>query len=332
MVTILFNYNSINIKIQANLEEKMISSFTKFSMKSNENVEKFYFLYNGALIENESTIDQVINNQDREKNQMNILVNLLDFVDETEKDSLILSKETICPKCKSSIKMNMKDYKILLYECKNRHKSDIIILENFEETQKIDQSKIVCDNCKNKNKNETQNKIFFICLTCKINLCPICRNSHNKTHKIINYDHKYYICEMHNNSFISYCENCLRNTCVICEAEHNSHKIIHFSKILPNIDELKKKINEIRNIIDKFKENIRDVAEKEIFNKIMKSLESYYKIFNDIINNYDINYINYEILNNLNEFNDDNSFINDLNDIINEDNNNKKNNKIKYFI
>jgi hypothetical protein len=55
----------------------------------------------------------------------------------------------------------MKDYKILLYECKNRHKSDKIILENFEETQKIDQSKIVCDNCKIKNKNETHNNIFL---------------------------------------------------------------------------------------------------------------------------------------------------------------------------
>ena len=106
----------------------------------------------------------------------------------------------------------MKDYKILLYECKNRHKSDKIILENFEETQKIDQSKIVCDNCKNTNKNETHNNSFFICLTCKINLCPICWKSHNKTHKKINYDHKYYICEIHNNPFISYCENCLKNT------------------------------------------------------------------------------------------------------------------------
>ena len=328
MVTVFFNYNSINIEIQTNLEEKMINAFTKFAIKSNENVEKFYFLYSGAVIENESTIDQVINKQDREKSQMIILVNILDFVDETKKDSFILSKETICPKCKSSIKMNMKDYKILLDECKNRHKSDNIILENFKETQKIDQSKIVCDNCKNKNKNETHNNIFFICLTCKINLCPVCRYSHDKIHKIINYDHKYYICEIHNNPFISYCENCLRNTCIVCEAEHNSHKITHFSKILPNIDEIKRKRNETRNIIDKFKENIRDVAEKEIFSKILKNLESYYIIFNDIINNYDINYINYEILNNLNEFNNDNSFINDLNDIINEDNNNKKNNKI----
>ena len=60
----------------------------------------------------------------------------------------------------------------------------------------------------------------------------------------------------------------------------------------------------------------------------MKNLETYYKVYNDLINNYDINYINFEILNNLYEFNIDNSFINDLNDIIKEDNINKKNNKI----
>ena len=113
MIKVFFNYMSINLEIQTNLEEKMINVFTKFATKSNENLEKFFFLYNGASLENESTIDQVINKEDRKKSQMVILVNLLDFVDENEKDSLILSKETICPNCKSSIKMNMKDYKIL---------------------------------------------------------------------------------------------------------------------------------------------------------------------------------------------------------------------------
>lgn len=60
----------------------------------------------------------------------------------------------------------------------------------------------------------------------------------------------------------------------------------------------------------------------------MKNLETYYKVYNDLINNYDINYINFEILNNLYEFNIDNSFINDLNDIIKEDNIDKKHSKI----
>ena len=327
MINVVFSYID-NITIQTNLEEKMINVFTKFATKINANVEKFFFLYNGNMIKKESTIEQTINKEDRKNNKMNILVNLLDYENENEKNAFILSKETICPKCKSSIKMNMKDYKILLYECKNKHRSDNIILENFAETQKIDQSKIICDKCKSKNKSETHNNIFFICLTCKINLCPICCKSHDKNHKIINYDHKYYICEIHNNSFISYCENCLQNTCIICEAEHNSHKVIHFSKIIPDKNELKTKINEIRKIIDAFKENIKENLEKEIFNTIMKNLESYYKIYNDLINNYDINYINFEILNNLNEFNIDNSFINDLNDIIKEDNINKKNSKI----
>ena len=325
MINVVFNHIN-SITIQANLEEKMINIFTKYANKSSENIEKLFFLYNGNMIEKESTIDQTINEEDRKNNKMIILVNLLDY--ENEENTFVFSKETICPKCKSNIKMNVKDYKILLYECKNKHRSDNIILENFAETQKIDQSKIICDKCKSKNKSETHNNIFFICLTCKINLCPICCTSHDKTHKKINYDHKNYICEKHNNSFISYCENCLQNTCVICEAEHNSHIVAHFSKILPDKNELKQKINEIRKIIDTFKENIKENVEKQIFNTIMKNLESYYKIYNDLINNYDINYINFEILNNLNEFNIDNSFINDLNDIIKEDNINKKNSKI----
>ena len=69
----------------------------------------------------------------------------------------------------------------------------------------------------------------------------MCRASHEKTHNTINYDHKYYICEKHNNSYISYCKNCLLNTCIMCESEHNSHSIEHFSQIMPKKDDLKKK-------------------------------------------------------------------------------------------
>ena len=238
MIKVIFQGN---ISIQTNLEEKMLNVFTKYATKINENVEKFFFLYNGNMIDKESTINQIINEEDRKNNKMSILVNLLDYENEDDKNTFVFSKEIICPKCKSNIKMKMKDYKILLYECKNKHRCDNLTLENFAETQKIDQSKIICDNCKSKNKKEIHNNIFFKCLTCKANLCPICCSSHNKNHKKINYDHKDYICEIHNNSFISYCDNCLQNTCIICEAEHNSHKVTHFSKILPDKNELKKK-------------------------------------------------------------------------------------------
>ena len=332
MINIAFNFESNKVEIQADLEQKMIDVINKYIAKVSLDIEKIYFLYNGNFVEKELKVNQIINEVNRDSKSMSILVNLLEWKsnDNTTKQTLVISKEIICPICKSICIIKMKDYKIFLLHCKEKHKSNNIFLEEFEQTQQIDESQIKCENCNidNRNKNESHNNIFFICLTCNINLCPMCRTSHDKAHNIINYDHKNFICKKHNSSYISYCKNCLLNICMICESEHNSHTIKHFSKIIPKKEDLIKKINEIRNLIDNFKNNIKEVTTKEIFDKIIGNLENYYKIYNNIINNYDTNFLNYELLSNLNDFIIDNSFINDLNDIISQDNNDKKKSKI----
>ena len=93
MVEVIFSYIN-NITIQSNLEEKMINVFTKYATKSNLNVEKIYFLYNGNMIEKESTIDQIINKEDRKNNKMTLLVNLFENETENEKNTFVFSKET----------------------------------------------------------------------------------------------------------------------------------------------------------------------------------------------------------------------------------------------
>ena len=55
----------------------------------------------------------------------------------------------------------MNEYKINLYDCKNRHRMNNILLNEFENTQYIDISKIICDECKEKNKGNTY-KMNFI--------------------------------------------------------------------------------------------------------------------------------------------------------------------------
>ena len=109
--------------------------------------------------------------------------------------------------------MKIKDYKIELYDCKNNHKIDNILLEEYENTQKIDISKIKCNICKD-NKSESYNNIFYICNSCKINICPLCKSKHDKNHNIINYDQKEYICEIHNENYVKYCDTCKNNICM----------------------------------------------------------------------------------------------------------------------
>ena len=47
-----------------------------------------------------------------------------------------------------------------------------------------------------------------------MNICPQCKLAHDKSHIIINYDDKYYICDKHNSNYILYCKNCKQNLCL----------------------------------------------------------------------------------------------------------------------
>jgi hypothetical protein len=67
-------------------------------------------------------------------------------------------KDIICPKYKENILIKTENYKINLYDCKNKHNINNILFEEFIKTQKI---KIICNICKNKNKSSTFNKEFF---------------------------------------------------------------------------------------------------------------------------------------------------------------------------
>ena len=149
-------------------------------------------------------------------------------------------------------------------------------------------------------------------------LCPLCRNTHDKTHNAIKYELINYICDIHNCRYNSYCEICKSNICMECEQQHQNHRIISFGKMLPQIYDIRQKLNELRKDIDEFN-NIKEIA--NIINVVTENLENLYKINNDIINNYDVKNINYEILQNINNINNTNiNIIKDLNQI-NKDSN-----------
>ena len=74
----------------------------------------------------------------------------------------IKSKNIICPDCKEDIKFKIEDYVINLYECKNKHDIDNIFFNEFDSTQNINISKIICKKCGNYNKSIVHNDIYFI--------------------------------------------------------------------------------------------------------------------------------------------------------------------------
>ena len=103
------------------------------------------------------------NKEDKERKQMDILV-----VENTntEKDLIVHSKEMICPQCGKYILMDINNYKISLYGCENGHTKNDILLNEFENTQLINFSKITCDICGKKRSNIFENEMDR-CINCK---------------------------------------------------------------------------------------------------------------------------------------------------------------------
>ncbi len=345
-IEIEFNYQGQITIIQCNTQDNLNNIFQNFINKANIDINLIYFLYSGNIIEGNSIIEKIINSTDKERKKMNILVNNKD--DPNENIMIIKPKDISCPKCGEISRINITDYKILL-QCKNGHNKGNILLNEYKNTQKLDISKIICDECKIKNKSNTYENIFYRCNKCKINLCPLCKDNHNKEHKIINYEEKDYICKEHNQKYTSYCEKCKKNLCLFCEQKNNEdkneedeenkkdndeeeeleendkckeHKIINYVKLLPNIKKANNNNKELKNKINKFKNIIDDIIIK--LNKVKENIDYFYDINNDILNSLNNNNINYEILYNYNKIKDI-DIINDINKI---NNNNLDNNNI----
>ena len=215
-----------------------------------------------------------------------------------EEKNFSYSKDIICPTCGESSIITLSDYKINLSLCGNGHETKNITLENFKNTQKINEDEIKCDKCKTK-RIDTFRQQFYFCNDCKINLCPLCEASnHNKNHKIIEYEMKNYYCQKHGEKIISYCSQCKKNLCDKCEKIHKK-LMENFEEIeISNVYELRKKIDELKNEI-----NIIDE-----FNIFLNYLEKYYEISDNFENKYknNNNNKNYQILSNIKYLNNSN--------------------------
>ena len=311
MVEVEFIYKQQITIVQCELNNKIGDIYKRFISKVGIDINSVYFLYSGNKIDNnELTIDKLININDREIKKMKIIVESINQIEINE--ALIESNEIICPKCKEKAMININNYNIKIYGCKNNHIIDNILFENFENLQMIDISKIICEECKINNKKESYENKFNYCLNCKKNICVTCKIKHDKNHKIIDYENKDYICNNHNEGYIRYCEDCKINLCIYCESKHNNHNTIN---IMPDLDKIENNIKELKENIDIFNNNIEKIINKLM--KVKENIKIYYKIYNNIYNTYEKRIRNYELYNNINEMNK-NNIIKEIKKINNE--------------
>ena len=92
MAEIIFNYRGIETKILCNINEKIKEVIEKYVNKVGIDISKLYFIYNGNKInDNNLILNEIINEEDKRRNIMNILVNENNIT--IIKDDKIKSKE-----------------------------------------------------------------------------------------------------------------------------------------------------------------------------------------------------------------------------------------------
>ena len=318
-VTIDFQYNGGTITVQGKDNESMKAFYERFANKAVINIQEkeLIFSYNGKWNNNfdeNQTFLQTSNSLDKSRKKMVILV-AENMENEPQEELFVKSNDIICPKCGKFSLISLKNYKITLSDCQNKHNVNNILLHEFEKTQNINYSKITCGVCGQKRSNIFKYDLSF-CLNCQKNICPLCRNKHNNSHSIINYDKMNYLCKEHNDFFSKYCNDCEKNICMSCEEEHEDHDTLYFGSIIPKKNDLKNSIEELKQYIDIFNEEC-DIIINAI-NKVRKNFEIYYKVKKDMIDNFKNDKKNYYILCNLNKIIKNEDIINDIIKVKNE--------------
>ena len=75
MAEIIFNYRGIETKILCNINEKIKEVIEKYVNKVGIDISKLYFIYNGNKINDNLILNEILNEEDKRRNIMNILVN-----------------------------------------------------------------------------------------------------------------------------------------------------------------------------------------------------------------------------------------------------------------
>ena len=106
---------------------------------------------------------------------------------------------------------------------------------------------------------------------------------------------------------------------MLCLKNHSNHKIESFENIIPNQDEARNKLDQLREEINTFNNNIKRIING--LNQLIDNIETYYKIFDNILINYNIKNKNYQVLKNINEIkNIGNTIFKEIYDINNNKN------------
>ena len=317
-IKVNFILNNQKTELNFNTNELIQNIFSSFVKKVNRKIEDFNFLYSGEKLSDYA--NKTIFDLKSKDNIINISVfEKIKSIENSDKKimpknlSLKVSDHIICPKCKFMSEIDINNFKIYIKNCNNNHSMPGLFMNDFITTQYVDESRIICQECKKSEKelllpNEIDSNQLLMC-SCGIPICKSCYQIHkdknpNRNHNPVPYKNKDYFCFDHNILYSAYCQKCKKNICNKCEKTHNKHKIDLFKKIMPKenyIQQIKKMNGELVSKVQKFNNELKELI--NLLNNISINIQNDLKIFlqisNKIINDYNLEKKNYQVIQNI---------------------------------
>ena len=317
-IKVNFIFNNQRTELNFTQNELIQNILSSFATKINRKIEEFNFLYSGEKLsnyENKTLFD--LNPTDKdikisvyEKNKS--LENSEEKI-MPENMRLKVSDHIICPRCKFMSEIDIKNFKVYVTNCNNNHSMPGLYMNDFITTQYIDESRIICQECKKSQKefllpDEINSNQLLMC-SCGTPICQSCFQIHkdkssNKNHNSIPYKNKDYFCFEHNIIYSAYCQNCRKNICIKCEDAHNKHQIDLFKKIVPKDDyilQIKKMNEELISKVKKFNNELNELINllNNISTNIQNDLKIFLQIANKVINDYNLDKKNHQVIQNM---------------------------------
>ena len=136
MFEISFYFNDLITKIPCERNELINNICKKFSELNKIELKNYYFLYEGELVKNNITFNQLASKEDKATGKINIIVcKCNDRIGIQNNNNIKVNENIICPKFPEKCFISIKDYKMEFYRYKNNHKifnllfNDIILFK-----------------------------------------------------------------------------------------------------------------------------------------------------------------------------------------------------------
>ena len=129
MIQIEFIFQNKKFTKFAEENEILENIYKKYFLNKGKEFKNIYFKYNGKKINSKKTFLLLASDEDKRKKKivLNVMKNIIsNNTNKEENKTIVKARNITCPECGEDALISINNYKITLYDCKNKHFIDNI--------------------------------------------------------------------------------------------------------------------------------------------------------------------------------------------------------------